>query len=325
MDLTSSLQASAHPGTLHFVPPNLSLFEPTKPLVRSLNINTLVWIGGMYDTPLQVAYPISIAQALGPTWSVVTALLASSGQSWGVSSIARDAEDMAKIITYLKSRYPGGKTVIMGHSTGCQDCMEYIVGANADKRPAVDGIILQAPVSDREALAQDLPESFMNEANQTALKMCREGKDKDALPNRLTKPCFGRIAITARRWCDVASPAPNHDGADDYFSSDLSDDRLRNTFGKLPASTPLLILYGGADESVPDFVDKRRLVQKWMHITESGGGSVDGLNGGIVEGASHNLNAQSPEIVQDLVTRVTGFVGRLDRGEIGAAAGGSRF
>lgn len=47
MDLTSSRPASAHPGTLHFIPPNLSAFEPTKPLVRSLNVNTLLWIGGM--------------------------------------------------------------------------------------------------------------------------------------------------------------------------------------------------------------------------------------------------------------------------------------
>lgn len=279
----------------------------------------------MFDTPLQVEYPLSIAQSLGPTWSVVTALLGSSGQSWGVSSIARDAEDMAKIMTYLKAQRPGGKIVIMGHSTGCQDCMEYVVGTNAEKRPAVDGIILQAPVSDREAMAKDLPNAHMNEANQLALQMCRDRKEKDALPNRLTKPVFGRIAITAKRWTDVASPAPNHDGADDYFSSDLPDDRLRSTFGKLPASTPLLILYSGADECVPDTVDRRRLVQKWMHITESGGGSVDAVYGGIVEGASHDLGGQSDQIMGDLVRRVSGFLGRLDRGEIGAVAGGSRI
>jgi pimeloyl-ACP methyl ester carboxylesterase len=221
---------------------------------------------------------------------------------------------MAKIVTYFKEMRPGGKVIIMGHSTGCQDCMEYVVGKNSEKRPAVNGIILQAPVSDREALGNDLPEAHMNEANQLALKMCREGKDKDALPNRLTKPVFGRIAITARRWVDIASPAPNHDGADDYFSSDLLDDRLRGTFGKLPPSTPLLILYSGADESVPQSVDKRRLVQKWMHITESGGGVVDALNGGMVDGASHNLNVQPDEIILDLMGRVKGYIERLDTG-----------
>ncbi|KAK3718330.1 hypothetical protein LTR37_005143 [Vermiconidia calcicola] len=318
MDSTQEQPPSAHQGSLHFIPPNLCAFEPTKPLVRSLNINTLLWVGGMFDTMLSVSYPLSIAQGLGPTWSVMTASLFSAGLGWGVSSVARDAEEMAKIITYLNELRPGGKIVIMGHSTGCQDCMEYVVGKNAEKRPAVNGIILQAPVSDRESLENDLPQAHMHEANQLALKMCREGKDKDAMPNRLTKPAFGRIGITAKRWVDVASPGPNRDGADDYFSSDLSDERLAGTFGKLPASTPLLILYSGADASVPSSVDKRRLVQKWMHITETHGGSVDGINGGIVEAASHNLNGNPAEVIQDLVRRVNGFITRLDQGQIGS-------
>lgn len=249
------------------------------------------------------------------------ASLGSAGMSWGVSSIARDAEDMAKIIAYLKERRPGGKVVIMGHSTGCQDCMEYLTGKGAEKRPPVDGIILQAPVSDREGIGKELPEAFMEEANQLALKMCREGKDKDCLPNRLTKPGFGRIGITARRWVDIASPGPNHDGADDYFSQDLPESRLRNTFGKLPARAPLLILYSGADESVADYVQPKALIQRWLHITESGGGSVDAINSGVIEGASHNLNNQSNEIVQDLVRRVDGFLARIDKGEIGIRDG----
>jgi pimeloyl-ACP methyl ester carboxylesterase len=174
-------------------------------------------------------------------------------------------------------------------------------------------------------LEHDLPQAFMHEANQLALKMCREGKEKDCMPNRLTKPVFGRIGITARRWVDIASPAPNHDGADDYFSSDLSDERLRGTFGKMPASTPLLVLHGEKDETVPDFVDKKRLAQRQMHITESGGGSVDAINGGVIEGASHNLNNQSEEIVQDLVGRVTRFLARLDNGELGDAGSGSKM
>ena len=319
--------ASSYSGTLHFIPPNLSAFEPTKQNVQSANvsINTLLWVGGMFDTLLSTSYPLAIAQALDADWSVVTASLGTAGMSWGVGSIARDADDMAKIITYLKEQRPGGKVIVMGHSTGCQDCMEYIVGRNAEKRPPVDGVILQAPVSDREALSMHLPDAFMQEANQLALKMCREGKDKDALPNRLTKPSFGRIAITARRWVDIASPGPYHDGADDYFSSDLPDERLIATFGKLPASTPLLVLFSGNEENVPSSMDKRRLVQKWLHVTETYGGSVDGINGGVVEGASHNLNGQSDEIILDLVRRVHGFVTRIERGELGSAAGGARM
>ena len=232
--------------------------------------------------------------------------------SWGVGSIARDAEDIAKLVACFKEKRQGAKVVIMGHSTGCQDCMEYVVGANAEKRPAVEGIILQAPVSDREAIESELPKAFLQEANQLALKMCREGHDKDAMPNRLTKPVFGRIAITARRWVDIASPGPDHAGADDYFSSDLPDERLKGTFGKLPAHSPLLILQGGSDESIPQSIDKLALVQRWATITKSGGGKIDEMNSGIIAGASHNLNGNPDEVVQDLIRRVTGFIQRLD-------------
>lgn len=326
---TSAASPSAQPftttGTVHTIPPNLSAFEPTKPLAPSAALNTLLWIGGMFDTLLSVHYPLALAAALPPHWSVMCASLNSAGMGWGVGSIARDAQDMAKIVAYIKRLRPGGKVVLMGHSTGCQDCMAYTTGSGAELRPGVDGVVLQAPVSDREAIAHHLPQAFLHEADQLALKMCREGKDKDCMPNRLTRPVFGRIGITARRWVDVSSPGPHHDGADDFFSSDLPDERLQRTFGRIPASAPLLVLFSGADESVPEEVDKRRLVQRWLHVTEQHGGVVDGVYGGVVEGASHNLNGQSEEIVGDLVRRVAGFLSRLEKGELGAAKEAARI
>lgn len=277
----------------------------------------------MFDTLHSVQYPFTIAQSLGPTWSVMTASLGSAGHSWGVSSIAKDAEEMAKIVAYLRKRRPGGKVVIMGHSTGCQDCMEYLVGKNADARPAVDGVILQAPVSDREALAEELPEAFKHEADQLALKMCREKQGADCMPNRLSKPVYGRMAITAKRWLDVSSPGPDHTGADDYFSSDLPVERLKKTFGALPATSPLLILYGGADETVPAKVDKQKLIRSWMDVVKASGGVVDESNGAKpVDGASHNLNDSPEAVVADLVGRVVGFIAQIDNGNFrgGAAA-----
>ena len=121
MESTTTPPASSHPGTLHFIPPNLSAFEPTKPLALSANVNTLIWIGGLFDTYLSVSYPLAIAQSLNPTWSVVMASLDSAGKGWAASSISRDADDMAKIVAYFKNQRPGGKIVIMGHSTGSQD------------------------------------------------------------------------------------------------------------------------------------------------------------------------------------------------------------
>lgn len=315
---------NSRPGTLHNIAPNVSAFEPSKPLSSS-SPNTLIWIGGLSDTYSSVAYPYTLAQSLGPRWSLVIAALSSTGNSWGTSSIARDAEEIAKIVAFVKERRSSGKVVIMGHSTGCQDCMQYLTGTGADKRPPVDGAVLQAPVSDREAIEADLPKSFVNEANQLALKLCRERKDKEIMPNRLTSPLFGRTAVAARRWVDIASPEPDHRGADDFFSSDFDEERLRESFGKLPARTPVLILFSGSEENVSPSLDKEALVKRWTGVAQGAGASIDDENGGVVKGASHNLNGNPEHIVQDLVGRVLAFVERLDKGELGQGAAGSRI
>ncbi|KAF7195031.1 Fusarinine C esterase sidJ [Pseudocercospora fuligena] len=320
MDSNKFPPATSVPGTLHYIPKNLCAFEPSKPLTRNTNINTLLWVGGMFDTLHSVSYPFKIAEALPPTWSLVTASLSSAGHSWGVSSIAKDAEDMAKIISYLKEKRPGGKVVIMGHSTGCQDCMEYLVGKGHEKRPNVDGIILQAPVSDREALDHELPAAMKQEADQLAMKMCRERNGNEYIPNRLTRPVFGRLAVTAKRWLDVSSPGPDHNGADDYFSSGHSVERLKRTFGQLTSKTPLLVLYSGSEENVSDSVDKEKLVDTWIGVVKSAGGVV-AEGSGIVPGATHNLNGNPDEVVQDLVKRVVDYTGTIS----GTGAGPSRM
>ncbi|KAM0722021.1 hypothetical protein Q7P37_002947 [Cladosporium fusiforme] len=316
---------NSHPGVLHTIAPNLSAFEPSKPLTSTQNTNTLIWIGGLGDTYSSVAYPYTLAQSLGPTWSLVIAALSSTGNSWGTSSIARDAEEIAKIVNFIKERRPSGKIVLQGHSTGCQDLVQYLTGAGADKRPHIDGAVLQAPVSDREALEADLPKAFLQEANQLALSMCRERKDTDIMPHRFTSKMFGRTAVSARRWVDIASPGPDHRGADDFFSSDFDEDRLKESFGKLPARTPVLILFSGSEENVSESLDKEALVKKWTKVAKDAGASIDDKNGGVVPGASHNLNGNPDTVVQDLLNRVLGFIGRLEKGELGQSAPGSRI
>ena len=312
---------SSHPGTLHFIPPNLTAFQPcTNKLLptaaTTLASKVLIWIGGMSDTPLSVSYPSTIALALDASWSLLTVSLSSVGLGWGVGSIAHDADDIARIVAFVRARRSDARVVLMGHSTGCQDCIEYVTGRNAGvDRPPVQGIILQAPVSDRQALQSTLPAHFLDNVNQRALEMCRNGSGKDCLPQSMTGPAFGRLGLTAKRWVDVASPGPLNDGADDFFSSDLSDERLDSSFGKVPPSTPLLVLFSGADDSVPLTVDSGLLVDRWMQAVERGGGVVDRRHSGVIAGASHNLNGQGYGVVQDLVSRVTGFMSLLGKGK----------
>lgn len=203
--------------------------------------------------------------------------------------------------------------------------MQYLTGVGADNRPQIDGAVLQAPVSDREAIEDVLPKAFLQEVNQLALKMCREKNDMDIMPHKFTNKLFGRTAVSARRWVDIASPAPDHRGADDFFSSDFDEERLQDSFGRLPARTPVLILFSGSEENVSESLDKEALVNKWTKVAKDAGASIDDKNGGVVPGASHNLNGNPDSVVQDLLSRIVGFIARLEKGELGLGASHSRI
>lgn len=198
-----------------------------------------------------------------------------------------------------------GKIVLMGHSTGCQDVMEYLTGKGHASREPIDGGIIQAPVSDREAILLDPREAASYEKNcKLAQAMIDAGDGDQILPVKVF-PC----PVSAKRWLSLASP--NHDGDDDYFSSDLADERLIRSFGALPTKSPLCILYSGADEYVPPRIDKEALVKRWIEIVKKGEGVVDEENSGVIEGASHNLEKDPEDVVQGLVKRVLGFLNGL--------------
>jgi hypothetical protein len=193
----------------------------------------------------------------------------------------------------------------MGHSTGCQDVMEYLVGPGHETRPPIDGGILQAPVSDREGILMSVGPGYYAESCKVAQEMMDAGLARDIMPSKATR-MFGPSPVSARRFLSLASP--NHDGDDDYFSSDLADERLVKTFGKVPARTPLCFIFSGNDEHVPKTTDVSALLQKWTGFVKRGGGKVDEENSGIVENASHNLQGSSAEVVSELVKRVLGFL-----------------
>ena len=196
----------------------------------------------------------------------------------------------------------------MGHSTGCQDVMEYLVGKGHETRSPIDGGILQAPVSDREALVAAMDPKVYEEGCRIAQDMVDRGLGEDIMPSDAPK-IFGAKPVCARRWLSLASP--NHDGDDDYFSSDLSDEQLMKSFGSLPAKAPLCILFSGIDEHMPKTTDMAGLIQTWIGVVKRGNGKVDEENSGIVENATHNLVGNPEEVVADLVKRVLGFLTAL--------------
>ncbi|KAK7540263.1 hypothetical protein IWX49DRAFT_196721 [Phyllosticta citricarpa] len=311
------------PGTVHRFTPQLSAFElstPSSPTqTESKPSNTLLWVGGLGDGLLTVPYVRHLAASLPPTWTLAQPLLSSASSGWGMSSIAKDAAELGQCVAYFRKLRPGAKVVLMGHSTGCQDLVEYVTGNGADAREKVDGIALQAPVSDREALFLALGEQGYGECVAAAREFVQQGRGEDILPSRFTKDLVGPAPVCARRCLDLCSPPPEHRGADDFFSSDLGEERWGEWCGGIAkAKTPVCFLFGGSDEYVPEFVDKEALVKTWMKLVKEAGGSVDDVNGGVVPGATHNLQRSPDEVVKDLIKRVVGFVGKVDAAEFGA-------
>lgn len=196
----------------------------------------------------------------------------------------------------------------MGHSTGCQDVMEYLVGPNSAQNAAIDGAILQAPISDREAMSFLMAPGLYERSVAAAQAMVAAGQGDEILSSTDTGGFFGGSA-SARRWLSLASP--DHDGEDDYFSSDLPETRLKGTFGSLPSRTPLCILYSGNDEYVPKEIDKKALVERWMEIARQGSGAVNERYSGLIEDATHNFRGDPESVLRDVVARVSGFLATL--------------
>jgi len=253
---------------------------------------------------LTVQYPSTIAPALPQGWSLAEVLLSSSYNGFGTASLKTDVSELSKCVSYFRQIGKTGKIVLMGHSTGCQDVLEYLVGSGASDRAKINGGILQGGVSDREALAEMSPN--LEQTVEEVRKLVEEGKGEDALGMKFTQGIYGVAPVTARRFLSLASRG----GDDDYFSSDLPDEALQKSLGSLPQDIGLCILVSGSDAYIPEKVDKEALLERWLGFARRSGAKVDG-NSVVVEGASHSLNGDPEEVVQRLVKRVVGFLTNL--------------
>ena len=219
--------------------------------------------------------------------------------------------ELAECISYFRNLRPGGKVVLMGNSTGSQDIMHYLLSPGEQERPKIDGGIMQGCVSDREVLSMFMLPELLYQSVKMAQRYVAEGKGNDILPDRLTNSVFW-TPISAKRWLSLTSPAPEHAGEDDYFSSDFGEERLSTTFGKLGGTkTPICILYGEKDQYVPENVDKVQLVDRWKSHIRRGGGIVD-EGSGVVPGMSHSVKELGPPM-EDMIGRVVKFLSRIEK------------
>ncbi|KAJ0158095.1 UPF0613 protein PB24D3.06c [Colletotrichum tanaceti] len=254
--------------------------------------NAILFIGGLGDGPHTVLYTQSLAKHLerkGQDWSVFEIRMRSSFSGYGYSSLKNDVEDISALVRYLRG-IGKKKIILMGHSTGCQDCAEY----TKHKEDPVDGFILQGPVSDRESIADSVNPEWLKKSLEYAEELIDEGKEGEAMPRDHQGASKTIIYSPLRRTTDQMQS-----GDDDYFSSDLDESFVSEVWNRF--QQPVMALQSAEDEFVPDKIDKQALVDSWKKI----GPQVHALSG-LIPGASHTV--KKPESQQWLAERVVQFL-----------------
>jgi len=246
--------------------------------------------------------------------------LSSAGRAFGVCDIDRDVEEIGTAIGFLRGLFGANKgdagdvdIVLMGHSTGCQDTMRYLTAPNPiserrSKRPVVQGAILQAPVSDREALNHEVEDSpEVKGCFERAMKIVRATSENDyrdvLLPLSVSRPLFGPAPLSISRLLSLASPgSPGWPSVEDFFSSDLSEETLRSTFGKIGENgllwhsaaeretQSILILMSDADQWAK--ISQKDVLARWKNLmTEDTGAAIHGESA-VIANAKHDVSGE---------------------------------
>jgi hypothetical protein len=97
-------------------------------------------------------------------------------------------------------------------------------------------------------------------------------------------------------------------GDDDYFSSDLPDDRVAVIWGSIEAK--VLIVPSEKDEHVPASIDVAALVERWSGACKAG---VVSKQSGLIVGANHRVEYLEGQ--QWLAERIVMFLGEDVEGQ----------
>ncbi|THC92241.1 hypothetical protein EYZ11_008302 [Aspergillus tanneri] len=206
-----------YPGSLHEYAKGLVAFEYTKGARRKPN--TLLFLGGLGDGLCTVEYIADLVSAAESTqWSIFSPILSSSYGGWGLSHLGKDIDEIAQCVRYIREYktqiYGSGKIVVMGHSTGSQDVMHYLTcvnprpkhpvldrGTEPVTRPCIDGAIIQAPVSDREAMLWVMTTGTDRDSPETMRELCAraaENAKKSPFEDGDTLDTLVPLSVTSR-------------------------------------------------------------------------------------------------------------------------------
>lgn len=317
LSLNSTTQSHIHnqnhltmsiPGTVHSYLPKKTAFEFNGTNPQHFAKNVVLFIGGLTDGLLTVHYLPQLAKTINSIdhhgdWVLIQGLLSSSYMGWGHGSLETDNKEISKIISYLRSPQGGSrqKIILMGHSTGCQDAIRYLSQFRYQDRfidsMDIDGAILQAPVSDREGVAEEMgPEHLDSLVKECYDNYISKGLLHELLPLKFTKASFN-YPINAYRFYSLYLKY----GDDDFFSTYLSNDLLSKSFGKV--EKPLLVLYGEKDEYALESVDKQQLIQKWSTFVP---GSFWCKESKVLKNANHTVDDVGA--MNDMIETISRFI-----------------
>ena len=218
--------------------------------------NKVILVGGLSDGLLPVPYTQTLEKAVHKLgWSLVQPVISSSYLGFGHGNLDRDTGEVSALMRYLCAHRSGETFAIVGHSTGCQNAVHFLKHGDKDMVARTKSVALQAPVSDREhAMLEDNYENNIS----TARKMMEEKRGGEMMP----RSAFW-APITAARFLSLQ----DFGGSDDFFSSDLTDRQLSDRLGHVGRWGAdhdgfLLAAFSGADEYVPDHVEKDALLER---------------------------------------------------------------
>ncbi|KAL7484121.1 hypothetical protein ACHAW6_009760 [Cyclotella cf. meneghiniana] len=264
---------------------NLAAFESSPPS-KSICRNKCILIGGLSDGLIPTPYTSDLEKechSLG--WSLVQPLLSSSYLGFGNGSLSRDTIEIELLMNYLVCHHDADFFTLVGHSTGCQNSIHFLKYGDADMVKKVKFVALQAPVSDRESIS--LSPGDHDADLEHAKSLVSRDKGEEMMP----RSSFW-APITASRYLALFDV----NGDDDFFSSDLSDEDLRERLchiGNLGKKTGLRLLavFSGKDEYVPETIEKEVLLQRLVTGMNNGEvGNNGAARGLLLKNANHNLS-----------------------------------
>ena len=252
-----------------------------------------IYVGGLTDGLLACPYVEALAHECDSRgWPLVQPILSSSYAGYGTGSLERDVEELSTLARHLAAERGATSLVLIGHSTGCQDAVHFMATAQAEVRSLVRGVVLQAPVSDRESAALEGGATERAAQLERAERLCAAGRGDEVL-------CLqhGFVPLSTSRFASLVGRG----GPDDMFSSDLSDAELRGRLGHLSApGLTTLFAHSMADEYVPRSVDVELLSRR---LVAAAGGSASASRL-LLSGAKHNLESPSGEAARQFLQGV---------------------